>query len=133
LLADELNHPWWDSLLQSLRDRLAPEKLAPLNLTSQPVPGFGAESALQVLDWSDLIAGPKIFRSDAPMAAAAADSSSPVATAPEREAVPANPALLMARMQLVRDIGRTSFRRKIWIGLAAAEAIFLLVAIFKLQ
>ncbi len=132
LLGDELNHGWWNSLLQTLRDRLAPEKLAPLHLTAQPVPGFGAESTLQILDWSDLIAGPKVFRADEPAAANVA-SSSQVASAPVREAAPGNPALLVARMQLVRDIGRTSFRRKIWIALAAAEVVFLVVAIFKFQ
>src|ERR1700751_537516 len=70
LLADDLSHGWWDSLLQNLRDRLAPEKHAPLALPSQPVPGFGAESTLKILDWSDLIAGPKVFRADAPVAPA---------------------------------------------------------------
>jgi hypothetical protein len=133
LLADELNHPWWDSLLQNLRDRLAPEKFPPLQLTSQPVPGFGAESTLQILDWSDLIVGPKVFRADAPPPAAVAGVNPVASAAQAREAVPANPTLLAARMQLVRDIGRTSFRRKIWIALAAAEAVFLLVAIFKFQ
>ena len=133
LLGDELSHGWFDSLLQNLRDRLASEKQAPLHLTSQPVLGFGAESTLQILDWSDLIAGPKVFAPDAPVEAASGSSGLIPAVAPAREAPPANPALLAARMQLVRDIGRTSFRRKIWIGLAAAEAVFLLVAIFKFQ
>jgi len=132
LLADELNHGWWDSLLQTLRDRLAPEKFPPLNLSSQPVPGFGAESTLQILDWSDLIAGPKVYYADAP-AAASTSGSEAEAAVPARETRPANPALLAARMQLVRDIGRTAFRRKVWIGLAAAEIIFLVVAIFKFQ
>ncbi len=132
LLADELNHGWWDSLLQNLRDRLQPEKLAPLHLTSHPVAGFGAEATLQILDWSDLIEGPKVFLADAPVAAPAGVSE-PAIVAAEREAPPANPSMLAARMRLVRDIGRTAFRRKIWIGLAAAEAVFLLVAIFKFQ
>jgi hypothetical protein len=34
---------------------------------------------------------------------------------------------------LTRDIVRTRFRRKIWISLAAAEAVFLLVALFRLK
>jgi hypothetical protein len=134
LLGDELNHGWFDSLLQNLRDRLAPEKFPPLDLTSRPVAGFGNESTLQILDWSDLIAGPKIYRADQPAAAPAAGSSAtPAAPIPIREAVPPNPSLLAARMQLVRDIGRTCFRRKIWIGLAAAEIVFLVFAFFKLQ
>jgi len=133
LPADELNHPWWDSLLQNLRDRLAPEKFPPLHLTSQPVPGFGAESTLQILDWSELIAGPKVFRADEPRPIATGGSFEPAAAAPAPEAPAASPSLLAARMLLVRDIGRTRFRRKIWIALAAAEAVFLLVAIFKFQ
>ncbi len=134
LLADDLSHGWWDSLLQNLRDRLAPERAAPLELTSRPVPGFGAESTLQILDWSDLIAGPKVFQPDAPAAPATRTGDMPsIVEPPVREAPPANPAFFAARMQLARDIGRTSFRRKIWIGLAAAEAIFLIVAMFKFQ
>jgi hypothetical protein len=133
LLGDDLSHGWWDSLLQNLRDRLAPEKHPPLDLSSQPVPGFGAESTLQILDWSDLIAGRKIFHADAPAAELGTSSTASAASAPVREAAPANPALFAARMQLARDIGRTAFRRKIWIGLAAAELIFLLVAIFRFQ
>jgi len=133
LLADDLSHGWWDSLLQNVRDRLAPERAAPLDLTSQPVPGFGAESTLQILDWSDLIAGPKVFRADAPAADPGIASTAPADAAAVRELRPTNPSIFAARMQLTRDIGRTSFRRKIWIGLAAAEAIFLVVALFKFQ
>jgi hypothetical protein len=133
LPGDELDHGWWNSLLQSLRDRLAPEKLPALDLTSHPVPEFGAESNLQILDWSVLIAGPKVFRADEPMPEMARDSTPAPAATPVAEAAAVHPALLAARSQLVRDIGRTRFRRKIWIGLAAAEAVFLLVAIFKFQ
>lgn len=133
LLADELSHGWWNSLLQAIRDRLAPERLPALQLTSHPVPAFGAESNLQILDWSSLISGPKVFLPDAPEGAAAirvVDEPMVVSTPP---ASPVGTSLLAARMQLVRDIGRTRFRRKIWVSLAAAEAIFLLVAIFKFQ
>jgi len=133
LLADELNHGWWDSLLQNLRDRLAPEKFPPLHLSSQPVSGFGAESQLQILDWSDLIAGPKVFYADAALPPAVAMTHDGAVVVPMVEHAPPNPALLTARAQLVRDIGRTHFRRKIWISLAAAEAVFLLVAIFRFQ
>jgi hypothetical protein len=133
LLGDELSHGWWDSLLQNLRDRLAPEKFPPLNLTSQPVAGFGAESSLQILDWSELITGPKIFQADAPRPEIEHVSFEEVAAAPVIALPPADPTLLAARMQLMRDIIRTRFRRKIWIGFAAAEAVFLLVAIFKFQ
>jgi len=131
LLGDELDHGWWDSLLQSLRDRLSPEKQPALNLTSQPVTAFGADASLQILDWSTLISGPKVFHPDPsrPDGNPTTFNQAPVVAAPE--AAPAHPGLLAARMQLTRDIGRTRFRRKIWISLAAAEAIFLLVALFK--
>ena len=127
------------SLLQSLRDRLSPERLPSLNLTAQPVAAFGAYASLQLLDWSTLIAGPKIFRADEPIPVEGPGfieepaSAAPAVVSAIAEIAPANPLLLTTRLQLVRDIGRTKFRRKIWISLAAAEAIFLLVAIFKFQ
>ncbi len=133
LLGDELSHGWWNSLLQNLRDRIAPERLPALQLSSAPVTAFGAESSLQILDWSNLIAGPKVFRADAPQPASAAAGPEPAPVPAATETVPLDPALLTARMQLTRDIGRTRFRRRIWISLAAAEAIFLLVAMFKFQ
>jgi hypothetical protein len=133
LLGDELSHGWWDSLLQNLRDRLSPEKLPPLHLTAHPVAMFGAESSLQILDWSTLIDGPKIFRADAPQSAPAFATYQITAEPAVIEAVPAHPGLLAARLQLTRDIIQTRFRRKIWISLAAAEAVFLLVALFKLK
>jgi hypothetical protein len=131
LLGDELSRGWWDTLLSSLRDRLAPEKFPPLNLTSQPVTVFGAESSLQLLDWSTLISTPKVFLQDATreelLISRIEAAEQPTVQAPP----PTDPALLAARMQLARDLGRTRFRRRIWIGLAAAEAVFLIVAMFK--
>src|SRR5580704_9516659 len=117
LLGDELSRGWWDTLLAGLRDRLAHEKLPPLELTSQPVALFGVESSLQILDWSTLISTPKVFLKDAPKEEA---------VQPAVQVAPTDPVLLAARMQLVRDLGSSRFRRKIWIGLAAAEAVFLI-------
>lgn len=134
LLGDEISHGWWNSLLQNLRDRLSPERPAPLQLTSHPIAAFGADSSLQILDWSSLITGPKVFRPDAAPEAPSVSGSFEQAPAPRiPEAVPVDPVLLATRSQLVRDIGRSRFRRKIWISLAAAEAVFFLVAIFKMQ
>jgi hypothetical protein len=136
LLGDDLSHGWWDSLLQSLRDRLSPEKFPPLQLTAKPVAAFGADASLQLLDWSALISTPKVFHQDVPVDVPVNedfDEPAPAVVALIAEVAPDSPLLLATRLQLVRDIGRTRFRRKIWIGLAAAEAVFLLVAIFKLQ
>lgn len=136
LLADDLSHGWWDSLLQSLRDRLSPERLPALNLTAKPVDAFGVDASLQLLDWSTLIAGPKLFHPDKPQLvvdnAPVAEPATAVVSA-IAELAPASPLLIATRGQLVRDIGRTRFRRKIWISLATAEAIFLLVAFLKFQ
>jgi len=133
LLGDELDHGWWVSLLGSIRDRLAPERLSPLQLTSHPVAAFGADASLQILDWSSLITTPKVFLPDAPKEAAPSVSFEPAA--PQAPVVArVTPELLLAtRLQLTRDLGRTRFRRRIWIGLAAAEAVFFLVALFKFQ
>jgi hypothetical protein len=136
LLADDLSHGWWDSLLQNVRDRLSPERLPPLQLTAQPVAAFGADASLQLLDWSALIAGPKLFYSDQPRSVTESisrDEPAAAVVSAIAELAPGSPLLMATRSQLVRDIGRTRFRRKIWISLATAEAIFLLVAIFKLQ
>lgn len=136
LLADDLSHPWWNSLLQGVRDHLSPERLPALQLTAQPVAAFGADASLQLLDWSALIAGPKVFHPDQPQPVAvdtSLDEPAPAVVSAIAELAPANPLMLATRMQLVRDIGRTRFRRKVWISLATAEAVFLLVTIFKLQ
>ena len=132
LLGDDLAHGWWDSLLGNIRDRIAPEKLPPLPLTSHPVPAFGADVSLQILDWSSLISTPKVFLPDAATESAPTttfEQAAPTATAPASAPIPAE--LLIARMRLTTDLGRTRFRRRIWIGLAAAEAVFLVVALFK--
>jgi hypothetical protein len=131
LLGDDLNHGWWYTLLGSIRERLAPEKLPPLDLTSHPIVAFGADASLQVLDWSSLISTPKVFLPDEPRQVSSSASSVEPSVPPAPVASPVRPELLAARLQLTRDLGRTRFRRRIWIGLAAAEAIFLLVALFK--
>ena len=134
LVGDDLAHGWWHSLMGGLRDRLSPEKLPALELTSRPVAAFGADASLQILDWSSLLATPKVFLPDAPRDTAAVAALPEAAPAPAEPAATApSPLLLAVRMQLGRDLGRTRFRRRIWIGLAAAEAVFLLVVLFKFQ
>lgn len=132
LLGDDLSRGWWSTLAASLRDALAPEQLPPLHLTAQPVAAFGAESSLQILDWSVLISTPKVFLEDAPREEAVI-SRIEEAAQPAVPVAAADPELLAVRMQLARDLGRTRFRRRIWIGLAAAEAVFLIVAMLKFQ
>ncbi len=66
LLGEDLAHPWWHSLLGSLRDRLSPEMLPPLDVTSEPVTAYGANTWLQILDWSSLLDTPKVYLPDVP-------------------------------------------------------------------
>ena len=133
LLGDDLSHGWWYTLLGSIRDRLAPEKLPPLQLTSRPIAAFGADASLRILDWSSLISTPKVFLPDAPEPASSSTASFERSAPQTPVAAPARPELLATRLQMTRDLGRSRFRRRVWIGLASAEAIFHLVVLFKFQ
>src|SRR5271157_2414201 len=130
LAGDLLELPWYRTIFSNLADVISPDILPPLQLDSRPVAAFGADASLQILDWSSLISTPKIFLPDAPKESSPVGSFQPVAS-PAPVSAPVVPGLLAARIQLARDLGRTRFRRKIWIGFAAAEAVFLLVALFK--
>lgn len=137
LLGDDLSHGWWVSLLDNLRYRLSPEKQAPLALTSKPIAAYGANSWLQLLDWSSLLSTPKIFLADVPVqaqfiAAQVLEPAPAVAGAPAA-AVPVDQQLWAAQMQFKRDLSRSRFRQKIWITVVAAEAVFLLAYIFNFK
>src|SRR5215472_16384469 len=60
LVGDDVAHPWWHSLLGQVRDRLSPERLPELEVTSQPFQAWGADTRLQILDWSSLLHTPKV-------------------------------------------------------------------------
>jgi hypothetical protein len=132
LLGDELSHGWWVSLLDGLRYRLSPEKEAPLSLTSKPIAAYGANSWLQLLDWSSLLSTPKVFLPDIPIETPmiAAAVMEPAVVPVPSAAVPLAQELWAAQMQFKRDLSRSRFRRKIWMALVAAEAVFLLAHVF---
>ncbi len=137
LLADDLSHGWWVSLLDGLRYRLSPEREPKLALTSQPIAAYGANSWLQLLDWSSLLNTPKVFAPDVPVeaqmiAAAVLEPASTPATA-TAPAVPIDQQLWAAQMQFKRDLSRSRFRQKVWITLVAAEVIFLLSYVFNFK
>jgi len=131
LLGDEIAHPWWQSLLGNLRDRMAPEKLPPLQLTSEPVKAYEADTWLQIMDWSSLIDGPKVYLPDAPQPTGTYSATHELMTQPVASPAPANPDMLVVEMQFKRDISRSRLRQKIWISLVAAEVVFLVFAIVK--
>lgn len=132
LFGDSLGHGWWYSLATTLREKLSPERLAPLQVTSQPVAAFGSDISLLVLDWSTLIDTPKVFLPDAP----AQESAQVWQLTPQPAPAPmvakkVDPSLFALQMQFKRDLSRSRFRQKIWIGLAAAEAIILVVSLVR--
>ena len=131
LLGDAMDHGWWYSLLGNLRDRMAPQKLPPLELTSEPVKAFEADTWLQIMDWSSLIDGPKVYLPDAPREAGVYSATHEMMPQPVVAAPVVNPEMVVVEMNFKRDISRSRLRQKIWISLAAAEAAFLVFAIIK--
>ena len=130
LLGDEMAHPWWQSLLGNLRDRLSPEKLPPLEVTAEPVSTYGADTWLQILDWSSLLDTPKVYLPDAPRVEAGYVAAEELIVVPSPIAEFA-PEIIAAQMQFKRDISRSRFRQKIWISVVAAQVAFLVFAIVK--
>ena len=131
LLGDEIAHPWWVSLLGNLRDRMAPEKLPPLELTSEPVKAYEADTWLQIMDWSSLIDGPKVYLPDVARGETVYSGTHEMMPQPVVVAPQVNPEMAVVEMQFKRDISRSRLRQKIWISLVAAELVFLVVAIVK--
>jgi len=130
MLGDALAHPWWDSMLGNLRDRLAPERLPALELTSEPFTAFGADTWLQILDWSSLLDTPKVYLPDTPRAETPYSASE----MPIEVLVPVQefaPAILAAQAQFRRDISRSRLRQKVWMSLVTAELAFLVFAAIK--
>lgn len=132
LIGDQLRRPWWASLLRNLADAVAPEKLPALELTSTPVtPDFASEWLL-VPAWSSLIATPKIFLPDRPRVMPAQRPLQPGSLQP------AVPAIIRDDQAFIRELTndkkralrRAHFREAVWISLAAAEVVFLVVLHF---
>jgi len=127
LLTDRLSHFWWGSLLRNLADRVAPETQPALNLTAKPVLDIIPKSWILLPLWSEVVDTPKVFYPDKPKPA---DAARPVNLQPAL-AVEKREALIEALVReptaadLLRDIRRSRIRRRIWIGLAAAQVLFL--------
>jgi hypothetical protein len=128
LITDQLSHFWFGSLLRNLADRVAPEKMPALDLTAKPILDVIPKAWLLLPLWSEVVSTPKVFYPDKPAAETAArlPSPKPVAVPPEMREVLADP----LAADLVRDIRRSRIRRRIWIGLATAQVIYLVVMVF---
>jgi len=131
LITDQLSHFWWGSLLRNLADRVAPETQPALQLSSKPILDIIPKSWLLLPLWSEVVDTPKVFYPDKPKAA---DALRPVnlqpATMPAEKLEAAVEALSKepTAADLLRDLRRSRIRQRIWIGLAAAQVAYMVLA-----
>jgi hypothetical protein len=127
LLTDQLGHFWWRSLLRNLADRVAPESQPALTLTAKPILDIIPKSWILLPLWSEVVDTPKVFYPDKPKTA---DATRPVNLKPV--ALPAekreDPVVVITAADLLRDIRRSRIRQRIWIGLAAAQVLYMFLA-----
>src|SRR5712671_7644867 len=129
LITDQLSHFWFSSLLRNLADRLVPEKLPALQLTSKPVANIIPETWILLPAWSEVISTPKVFYPDKPNAVASATRLA-TPTTPPVPAVQQPGSKDPTAADLLRDLRRSRIRRRLWIGMAAAQAIYLVTIVF---
>jgi hypothetical protein len=127
LITDQLSHFWFSSLLRNLADRLVPEKLPALEMTSKPIPNIIPETWILLPAWSDVISTPKVFYPDRPLPMTSSVTMAPISTAaPASQATrPTDPTEAI----LLRDLRRSRIRRFVWIGMASAQAIYLVAIV----
>jgi len=126
IISDQLSHLWFSSLLRNLADRLVPEALPKLELKSKPVDNIVSETWLLMPSWSDVISTPKVFYPDKPNA----PTSSVVIPLPISTTIAPAPAMLInpTQVALQRDVRRSRIRGFVWMGIAAAQVIYLVVS-----
>ena len=94
-----------------------------LQLTSKPILDIIPKSWILLPLWSEVVDGPKVFYPDAPKTADAPRTINlqPVALPVEvRDPIPE-----LTAGDLMRDLRRSRIRQRIWIGLAAAQILFI--------
>jgi hypothetical protein len=129
LITDQLSHFWFSSLLRNLADRLVPEKLPALQLTSKPVANIIPETWILLPAWSEVISTPKVFYPDKPNAVDSA-ARLPVPTPAVVPALEQSRSKDPTQAGLLRDLRRSRIRRRVWIVMAAAQAIYLVAIVF---
>lgn len=127
LITDQLSHFWWASLLRNLADRVSPEREPALNLTAKPILDIIPKSWILLPLWSEVVDTPKVFYPDKPKSAEFARTVNlqPAPPAQTREVLVAEP----TAADLLRDIRRSRIRQRIWIGLAAAQVLYMVLAV----
>jgi hypothetical protein len=129
LITDQLSHFWWGSLLRNLADRVAPETQPALQLTAKPILDIIPKSWILLPLWSEVVDTPKVFYPDKPKAPDAVRPLilQPLALPVEKQAgLVAEP----TAADLLRDIRRSRIRQRIWIGLAAAQVLYMVAMAF---
>jgi hypothetical protein len=126
LITDQLSHFWWGSLLRNLADRVSPETQPALHLTAKPILDIIPKSWILLPLWSEVVDTPKVFYPDKPKAADAPRpvNVQPVASAAEKLETAV---IQVTAADLLRDIRRSRIRQRIWIGLAAAQILFIVL------
>jgi hypothetical protein len=129
LITDQLSHFWWGSLLRNLADRVAPETQPSLQLTAKPILDIIPKSWILLPMWSEVVDTPKVFYPDKPKSA---DAVRPVnlqpVVLPEENLVVAALSREPTAADLLRDLRRSRIRQRIWIGLAAAQVVYIVLA-----
>jgi hypothetical protein len=131
LITDQLSHFWWGSLLRNLADRIAPETQPALSLTAKPIPDIIPKSWILLPLWSEVLDTPKVFYPDKPKSVEPLRTINlqPVST-PQAELKPA-PVDPTAAI-LLRDLRRSRIRQRIWVGLATAQIVYMVLAAFHI-
>lgn len=127
LITDQLSHFWWASLLRNLADRVSPEVQPALNLTAKPILDIIPKSWILLPLWSEVVDTPKVFYPDKPKAtdARTVNLQPPALPVELRQVLRAEP----TAAGLLRDIRRSRIRQRIWIGLAAAQVLYMVFAV----
>ncbi len=127
LITDQLSRLWVGSLLRNLADRVAPETQPALNLTSKPILDIIPKSWILLPMWSEVLDTPKVFYPDKPKPT---DAPRPINLQPAALAEEKQEALVTEATAagLLRDIRRSRIRQRIWIGLATAQILYMVLA-----
>ncbi len=128
LITDQLSHFWFSSLLRNLADRLVPEKLPILELTAKPIANIMPATWILLPAWSEVISTPKVFYPDRPkpVEAVRPEALKPAAPLEVLEVRASKP----TEASLLRDLRRSRIRQRVWITLATAQAVYLVVMMF---
>jgi hypothetical protein len=128
LITDRLSHFWWGSLLRNLADRVAPETQTALQLTAKPILDIIPKSWILLPLWSEVVDTPKVFYPDKPKAADAARTVNlqPMPLPVQKRE---DPVVELTAADLIRDIRRSRIRQRIWIGLAAVQVVYMVLAV----